>query len=253
MSNCKFNIGDAIEAKAIHVTSEAECARRYGSNSKTKFLNGIVTAIINHPTPSGRRNWYEAGTYDLGGGEFMRAKLHNRSVRAKYSTVGGATTSAVGGATTAEVGVTTYYSSSNESQESSNEVPSTAVKQEERSLPDYRTDDGEDNNSFSGIEIVNDDEIENEEDRGGECLSEETHGIIEKYVHVYDEIENEKDRGGDKCLDTTAAIGPRKRNKPDRFADQKVKEGKKKKRKNNMSEETHGNFERYVHVFEYSI
>ena len=100
MSNCKFNIGDAIEAKAIHITSEAECARRYGSNSKTKLLNGKVTAIINHPSASGRRSWHVTGRYDLGGGVLKSATLHVRSVQAISSAVGGATrTTAVGGST----------------------------------------------------------------------------------------------------------------------------------------------------------
>ena len=38
-------VGAKVHAKAIHVTSEAECARRYGSNKNTKWLNGIVNNV----------------------------------------------------------------------------------------------------------------------------------------------------------------------------------------------------------------
>ena len=37
--------GSMVEAKACHVTNLAECARRYGSNSKTKRVQGVVTHV----------------------------------------------------------------------------------------------------------------------------------------------------------------------------------------------------------------
>ena len=38
-------VGSMVEAKACHVTNLAECSRRYGSNSKTKRVQGIITHV----------------------------------------------------------------------------------------------------------------------------------------------------------------------------------------------------------------
>ena len=38
-------VGSMVEAKACHVTNLAEYARRYGSNSKTMKVQGIVTHV----------------------------------------------------------------------------------------------------------------------------------------------------------------------------------------------------------------
>ena len=35
-------IGNVVIAKAIHVTSESECSRRYGQEKKKKWLKGTV-------------------------------------------------------------------------------------------------------------------------------------------------------------------------------------------------------------------
>jgi hypothetical protein len=38
-------IGSVVEAKACHVTSLAECARRYGAQKSTKYIEGVVVDI----------------------------------------------------------------------------------------------------------------------------------------------------------------------------------------------------------------
>ena len=35
-------VGNIVEAKALHVTSLAECTRRYGANKSSKMLKGVV-------------------------------------------------------------------------------------------------------------------------------------------------------------------------------------------------------------------
>jgi hypothetical protein len=46
-NDSRRTIGGLIEAKAIHVTSEDECSRRYGANKKTKIIPGVVVSITN--------------------------------------------------------------------------------------------------------------------------------------------------------------------------------------------------------------
>ena len=45
-------VGSMVEVKACHVTNLAECSRCYGSNSKTKRVQGIIThvEVINSST-----------------------------------------------------------------------------------------------------------------------------------------------------------------------------------------------------------
>jgi hypothetical protein len=45
-------VGGIVKAKACHVTSLSECARRYGVNKTTKLLTGVVVEveILQNPT-----------------------------------------------------------------------------------------------------------------------------------------------------------------------------------------------------------
>ena len=47
--------GAKVHAKAWHITSHSECSRRFGSNAKTKLLNGIVSEVITVPSSQGKR------------------------------------------------------------------------------------------------------------------------------------------------------------------------------------------------------
>ena len=60
--------GSMVEAKACHVMNLAECSCRYGSNSKTKRVQGIVThvEVIKNSTTN-RTTTFVMAAYDLGG------------------------------------------------------------------------------------------------------------------------------------------------------------------------------------------
>ena len=49
----RFVIGECVTAKSIHVLHLSECARRYGSDNKTKLLVGLVVTNVNIPTSTG--------------------------------------------------------------------------------------------------------------------------------------------------------------------------------------------------------
>ena len=72
-----------VEAKACHVTNLAECARRYGSNSKTKRVQGVVThvEVVKNPTTN-RTTTFVTAAYDLGGTTIRPSRLNIRSVKA---------------------------------------------------------------------------------------------------------------------------------------------------------------------------
>ena len=76
-------VGSMVEAKACHVTSLAECACRYGSNSKTKKVQGIVThvEVIKNSTTN-RTTTFVTAAYDLGGTTIRPCRLNIRSVKA---------------------------------------------------------------------------------------------------------------------------------------------------------------------------
>ena len=74
----RFVIGECVTAKAIHVLHLSECARRYGSDKKTKQLVGLVVTDVNIPTATGRASWFVRVRFHLGGGQ---TKLHELSVR----------------------------------------------------------------------------------------------------------------------------------------------------------------------------
>ena len=68
-------MGSAITARAIHVTNNADCSRRYGSNKNEKMLRGNVVEVINKVNPKNQRTTTTVvGDYDLGGGTIKRAK-----------------------------------------------------------------------------------------------------------------------------------------------------------------------------------
>ena len=72
-----------VEAKACHVTNLAECARRYGSNSKTKRVQGVVThvEVVKNPTTN-RTTTFVTAAYDLGGTTIRPSRLNIHSVKA---------------------------------------------------------------------------------------------------------------------------------------------------------------------------
>ena len=73
----RFLIGECVTAKAIHTLHLSECARRYGSDKKTKRLVGLVVTNVNIPTATGRASWFVRVRFHLGGGQ---TKLHELSV-----------------------------------------------------------------------------------------------------------------------------------------------------------------------------
>ena len=74
-------VGARVSAKANAVTNDAECARRYGSNRKTKLLYGVVSEICNEPTKTGRANWFLRCTFMLSAGVAKEAKVNIRFVQ----------------------------------------------------------------------------------------------------------------------------------------------------------------------------
>ena len=74
----QFIIGECVTAKAIHVLHLSECARRYGSDKKTKRLVGLVVTNVNIPTSTSRASWFVRVRFHLGG---AHTKLHKLSVR----------------------------------------------------------------------------------------------------------------------------------------------------------------------------
>ena len=69
-------IGRRVYAKVHHVTALAECARRYGSRSKSKEVAGTVFEYIGKKTKTNRSNIYVKGAYALGGGTLKTVELN---------------------------------------------------------------------------------------------------------------------------------------------------------------------------------
>ena len=91
-------VGSMVEAKACHVTNLAECSRRYGSNSKMKRVQGIMThveMIMNSTT--NRMMTFVMAAYDLGEMMIHPCRLNIRSVKA-VPTPTAATVTTAGGA-----------------------------------------------------------------------------------------------------------------------------------------------------------
>ena len=72
-----------VEAKVCHVTNLVECAHRYGSNSKTKRVQGVVThvEVVKNATTN-RTTTFVAAAYDLGGTMICPSRLNIHSVKA---------------------------------------------------------------------------------------------------------------------------------------------------------------------------
>ena len=77
----RFPIGSYCTAKAIHVMHLSECARRYGSEKKTKMLNGEVINTRNKRTETGRASWFVRARCHLGEGQTKLAEINVRSVK----------------------------------------------------------------------------------------------------------------------------------------------------------------------------
>ena len=76
-------IGTKIDTKAVHVTSLAECSRRYRGNKKTIILVGTVLEVEIGPkeTALGRHRTFVVAGFDLGGGAMKVATINIRSVK----------------------------------------------------------------------------------------------------------------------------------------------------------------------------
>ena len=84
----RFLIGKCVTAKVIHVLHLSECARRYGSDNKTKRLVGLVVTNVNIPTSAGIASWFVRVRFHLGGGHTKLHKLRVRSVKKYPTTLG---------------------------------------------------------------------------------------------------------------------------------------------------------------------
>ena len=73
-------MGRRVYAKAIHVTALAECARRYGSRSKSKVIAGTVIECTVKKTATNRSSTYVKAVYNLGGGVLKTVELNIWSV-----------------------------------------------------------------------------------------------------------------------------------------------------------------------------
>ena len=73
-------IGNTVHAKAIHVKNHSECARRYGSNKKSKLLKGVVLEAFEN-NDNGLITVVIMARYKLGGGVEKTATLSSRSVK----------------------------------------------------------------------------------------------------------------------------------------------------------------------------
>ena len=84
MVDPRLVIGAIVVAKAHNVTSEAECARCYGSKRTEKMLEGTVVAIKTKKNPPiNRLQTFILADYNLGGGSIKRKSINLQSVKAK--------------------------------------------------------------------------------------------------------------------------------------------------------------------------
>ena len=73
--------GGKVHALACHVANLSECNRRYGSNAKSKLVNGRVVSVQNRPTATGRASTMVRAMYKLSQQETKEAELNIRSVK----------------------------------------------------------------------------------------------------------------------------------------------------------------------------
>ena len=76
-----FKNGDRIVARATHVTSLAECTRRYGRKNKSKTIHGKMLPLYNKKTSTGRNSQHVCALFDLGGCSTKVAHLNIRSIQ----------------------------------------------------------------------------------------------------------------------------------------------------------------------------
>ncbi len=75
-------VGALVTAKAIHVTSEIECHRRFGHEKKTTWVVGVVTAVnVKHNEGRNRTTTTIVADYDLGFDTIRRKELNLVSVK----------------------------------------------------------------------------------------------------------------------------------------------------------------------------
>ena len=89
-------VGSMVEVKACHVTNLAECSRCYGSISKTKRVQGVMTHVeVVKSATTNRTTTFVTAAYDLGGTTIRPSRLNIHSVKAvPPSTVTAVTTAA---------------------------------------------------------------------------------------------------------------------------------------------------------------
>ena len=76
-----LQVGARVIAKTCHITALSECSRRYGSNSKSKLLIGVVFKISGDKLASGHLRMILHARFDLGGGILKSSKINLRSCR----------------------------------------------------------------------------------------------------------------------------------------------------------------------------
>ena len=81
----RYQVGALVHAKAMHVTALIECHRRYGSNAKTKLVNGTVSELKTVPSSNQKQTvTLITAIYSLGGQCRKVATLNSRSVKAGH-------------------------------------------------------------------------------------------------------------------------------------------------------------------------
>ena len=73
-------VGSTVHAKFIHVMSEAECNRLYGSQKKVKMVEGVVINVDLQITKQRRKQLYVIGDYKNPDGSVKKSRLHINSV-----------------------------------------------------------------------------------------------------------------------------------------------------------------------------
>ena len=82
-TNPRCNIRNKIETKAVHVTSLAECSRRYGANKKTIIIVGTIleVEIGLKATALGRQRTFVVARFNLGGGDMKMTTINIQNVK----------------------------------------------------------------------------------------------------------------------------------------------------------------------------
>ena len=88
MRDSRRIVGSIVDAKAIHVTNNAECGRRYGRNKTTKLVQGHVAEVQNGQSATGRSQCFLACDFDFGEGVSVKEKAEH-PVRKIGSAFGG--------------------------------------------------------------------------------------------------------------------------------------------------------------------